>query len=130
MEPEEIEEWRARLVARRDALLAEGDAKIEPNRRDPGSVPDEDEQPLNEMNQVIASQQNRRRVEELTRINGALRRRELDPEAFGECQECGELIASGRLELMPWALYCVRCQDRLAPRRAGHRRRHATDYFE
>jgi RNA polymerase-binding transcription factor DksA len=30
--------------------------------------------------------------------------------AYGICVECGEPISSRRLETLPWALHCVRCQ--------------------
>lgn len=30
---------------------------------------------------------------------------------FGECQQCGSDIEPKRLEAIPWALYCLRCQE-------------------
>lgn len=30
---------------------------------------------------------------------------------FGECAQCGAEIESKRLEAIPWARYCLRCQD-------------------
>lgn len=30
---------------------------------------------------------------------------------FGECLHCGEKIEEKRLEAVPWARYCVNCQD-------------------
>jgi DnaK suppressor protein len=30
---------------------------------------------------------------------------------FGECAQCGAEIESKRLEAIPWARYCVGCQD-------------------
>ncbi len=32
---------------------------------------------------------------------------------YGYCEECGEPIAIKRLEILPWATHCVRCQARL-----------------
>ena len=32
--------------------------------------------------------------------------------AFGECAECGGDIELKRLEAIPWARYCVRCQEK------------------
>ncbi|MEM1349653.1 MAG: TraR/DksA family transcriptional regulator [Myxococcota bacterium] len=130
MEADDVERWRKLLMERREELLGEGDVKIDPNRRDPSSTPDEDEQPLNEMNQVIASKRNKNRALQLQRITAALTRLREDPEGFGECQECGEPIPERRLELMPWALYCVACQSRLDPRQANYRRTHANDYLD
>ena len=31
--------------------------------------------------------------------------------SFGECAQCGAEIESKRLEAIPWARYCVRCQE-------------------
>ena len=30
---------------------------------------------------------------------------------FGECAECGGDIESKRLEAIPWARYCLKCQE-------------------
>ncbi len=131
MNPEELESLRLLLIERRQALVKEGDLKAEPNRTDVQTLPDEDEQPLNEMNQVIASRRNRVRAEEIAGIDGALQRIQHDPDEFGICQDCEEPIAIGRLRLMPWALFCVKCQGRRGSQqraaRAG-RRRHAGDF--
>ena len=32
---------------------------------------------------------------------------------YGECDECGEDIPEKRLELVPYAVYCVECKERL-----------------
>ena len=127
---EQLAELKAKLEARRDELVATGDERIEPNRRDPSEMADEDEQPLNEMNQVIASRRNRQRALELERVVAALRRINEDPDEFGECQECGEDIPVRRLELMPWALYCVKCKAMHDDTGRGYRRTHAADYLK
>ena len=31
--------------------------------------------------------------------------------SFGECAECGGDIEPKRLEAIPWARYCVKCQE-------------------
>jgi DnaK suppressor protein len=30
--------------------------------------------------------------------------------SYGVCQECGQAIEKSRLELMPWALLCIKCE--------------------
>ena len=30
---------------------------------------------------------------------------------YGECVHCGELVQERRLEAVPWARHCLRCQD-------------------
>jgi DnaK suppressor protein len=127
MEPEEFEALHTQLVAKRDEIVRLGDERIDPNRVDAVSVPDEDTQPLTEMNQVIASKRNKARIVELERIEAALARMANDPDCFGECLECGEMIPLRRLQVMPWALHCVKCEDRRNPRKRS-RRRHIFDY--
>ena len=45
----------------------------------------------------------------LQQIEDALLR--LDNGSFGSCENCKESIAAERLRALPWALYCVDCQD-------------------
>ena len=45
----------------------------------------------------------------LTDINGALER--IDSGEFGICLECEEPISPKRLAAVPWAAYCLRCQE-------------------
>jgi len=35
---------------------------------------------------------------------------------FGECVSCGEEINVKRLEALPWARYCIECQEKLERR--------------
>ncbi len=35
----------------------------------------------------------------------------VDDGTFGVCERCGQLIPSGRLEAIPFARYCVECQE-------------------
>jgi DnaK suppressor protein len=50
----------------------------------------------------------------LREISDALQRIEQD--TYGICMECEEPISSKRLEAVPWARYCVTCQERIANR--------------
>jgi DnaK suppressor protein len=127
MTPADRERFRERLLAMRAELLREGDLEIEPVLRDGGATrADEDEQPLAEMNQVIASKRNRDRTAQMARIDAALARLAADPEAFGTCAECGEPLGK-RLEALPYVELCVECQSgQDGDRRRG--RRHLTDY--
>ena len=42
-------------------------------------------------------------------IEDALAR--LEEGSFGECQNCGNDIQAKRLDAIPWAAYCIRCQE-------------------
>ncbi len=39
---------------------------------------------------------------------------------YGECAACGEPISLKRLETVPWASHCVRCQEAIERGRAMH----------
>ena len=118
-----------RLERLREQLVAHGPNKIEPARKDAATVgvPDEDEQALAEMMQILASQQNRKQSEELGLIDRALRKLADAPGDYGLCEECDEEIAPRRLELMPYATLCTECQTARDPRR-GRSRKSLTDY--
>ena len=60
--------------------------------------------------QAMAAANRRRRSARLRAIQAALKR--IDEDEFGWCQECGEEIARGRLDLDPTAALCVGCADR------------------
>jgi len=50
----------------------------------------------------------------LREIADALHR--MDIGQYGECPECEEPISAKRLDAVPWARYCVTCQERIAAR--------------
>ncbi len=49
------------------------------------------------------------RCQELTSMDEAILR--LDEGTYGTCTGCGAEIEEERLEVMPFALYCVKCQQ-------------------
>jgi DnaK suppressor protein len=117
------------LSARRDKLVADGPAKIEPNRKDVSEVgvADEDEQALSEMLQTLASTRNREHARDLGSINRALRKLREEPDEFGVCEDCGDEIPEKRLAVMPWATMCAECQATVDPKRNVARTK-VTDY--
>ena len=123
------ERHRKRLLELKAEILAEGDVEIEPGRQDATAVgSNEDDQPLMEMSQTIASSRNRNRSQVLGRIVAALKRLDADPEMFGLCTECEEPIPDKRLDLMPYVELCVECQQANdGPKRPGGRR-HLRDF--
>ncbi len=123
------DQYRVKLQALREELIASGPKKIEPNRQDAATVgvADEDAQALSEMMQTLASQQNKKQAEAVQKIDQALRKLETAPEDFGVCEECGDDISDKRLSFMPYATLCIECQSAQDPKR-GERRRHAGDF--
>ncbi len=90
---------------------------------------EEDIQPLEEMNAVIASSRNKTESVLFARVLAALKRLKEDPDDFGNCQDCGDPIPLPRLKAMPYAELCVDCQAKKDPPR-GNIRKNLTDYVE
>lgn len=60
--------------------------------------------------QAMAAAQARRRAARLQALEATLRR--IEGDEFGWCDECGEPIPLGRLEIDPTATRCVACAGR------------------
>jgi DnaK suppressor protein len=109
-------------------LSAKGGRRMEPNKTDDVERPDEDDdQPLNEMNQAIASNRNAHDMAVLARVRAALKRLADEPEDFGACLDCGDDVPFARLKAMPYAEYCVACQGKRDPTGRATRSK-LTDY--
>ena len=74
------------------------------------------EQTADEMDQLQAATTRELTVQNLDRfarlrreIEAALRR--LDNGNYGACLSCGENIEAKRLRAVPWATYCIKCQE-------------------
>ena len=50
-----------------------------------------------------------REFKQLRNARAALRR--IEEGSFGICQECDQQIHPKRLAAVPWALFCIRCQE-------------------
>jgi DnaK suppressor protein len=68
---------------------------------------------------------NRLELKLLREVEEALSR--VETEEYGVCQECGEEISAKRLAAVPWAKYCVTCQDLISQRRARGEEREEED---
>jgi DnaK suppressor protein len=58
---------------------------------------------------LLMSQEGR----QLHEIDEALRRLYDSPEEFGHCEACGAAIGMDRLDIVPWARFCVDCQEKV-----------------
>ncbi len=72
----------------------------------------EDDQAAMEHEEFISIQRNSLNHDTLLLVNQALER--LDTGEYGICQACEEPISEKRLKVLPWAKYCVPCQERIA----------------
>jgi DnaK suppressor protein len=129
MTPAKIQGLQKRLLALKEELRGKGPKRIEPNRTDDAKVGgDEDEQPLNEMNQSIASDRNRHDAMVLARICKALRKIASAPDDFGLCEDCGDDLGEARLAAMPYAELCLECQAKRDGPKGPRTRRNLYDF--
>ena len=120
---------RRALQALVSDVSARAARRIAPNRTDETKVGgDEDEQPLNEMLQAIASDRNRATGDAIGRAQRALEKLDRAPDEAGACEDCGEDIPWARLKAMPYAELCVTCQARRDGPQRGPTRRGLTDF--
>ena len=108
--PEQIAEWRSKLMTVRSSLEQELSSSEEAAR------PVDLGQPIGRLTRIDALQQQQMALAHLDRIRnrmlaigGALGR--LDDGTFGECLRCGEDIELRRLEARPETFFCLICQQ-------------------
>lgn len=78
-----------------------------------GRVAEEDQAQMSH-DEFISLSRNKQDYQALLLVNEALDR--ISAGDYGTCQRCEEPISPRRLEVLPWAKYCVRCQERIAAR--------------
>lgn len=111
--PDRTAAYRALLMEERTRLTGVVEQALEALAA-PAGVGIEDQPPLVH-DQFVALRVNRSDRRKLRLIDAALER--MESGEFGECAECGEEIPAKRLRVIPWAMYCVPCQERMD----GHR---------
>jgi DnaK suppressor protein len=107
----DLEAIRSRLLARRaelaaqDATTSEAAGTVELDQTRVGRLSRMDAL----QGQAMAQETLRRQQRERLRIDAALRR--LDDGSYGDCLECAEPIAAGRLAADPTATLCLACAE-------------------
>ncbi len=110
MRKREREKFTTKLLGMRKEILREIQQDVKAERegeagdgRDTYDIAsDERDREIN----LLLGDRDRRKLQS---IDAALGR--LEAGDYGECDECGGEIASGRLEAMPFSRLCVTCQD-------------------
>lgn len=107
---------KSNLKGIKEKLLAERDLLIEKLKGNDLSIDDaETPDPVDlavrnySKNVMLAVSENESR--QLTLIDEALLR--IDDEEYGLCQNCEKAIQPKRLAAIPWARYCLECQELL-----------------
>ncbi len=98
---------KKRLLEERDAILTklqENDLSI-----DNSETPDPVDLAVRNYSKNVMLAVSENESKQLVLINEAIER--LDTKYFGDCQNCEEPINEKRLEAVPWARYCLKCQE-------------------
>ena len=110
MDKRKTKSYRDRLLARRESLFSQvTEAEMSSRERDLEATQDPADMAANAYTKelLISMSDNDRRL--LGLIDEALQRVEAGD--YGECVNCGEPVQEKRLNAVPWARYCLRCQD-------------------
>lgn len=103
----QLAQFRELLLTKRSELLAQTGAKI-PRLSESGPLAEDDQaQALHD--QFVSLEVQQRGYRTLKEIEAALDR--LDAGDYGVCLSCGEPVDPRRLLAIPWAAYCIRCQE-------------------
>jgi DnaK suppressor protein len=110
MDKRRLKSYRDRLLERREGLFKQvSEAELSSRERDAEATQDPADMAANAYTKelLISMSANDRHL--LGLIDEALSR--VESGDYGECVNCGEPVSEKRLEAVPWARYCLRCQD-------------------
>lgn len=102
-----LEEIKEKLIAERELLIA----KLRGTNLsiDDSETPDPVDLAVKNYSKNVMMAVSENDSRQLVLINEALVR--LDDEEYGLCQNCEQEINSIRLNAVPWARYCLKCQE-------------------
>jgi DnaK suppressor protein len=102
--------YRSRLLVRRSELLLQlADRPSELLHAGPLA---DDDQPATLHDQFVSLEMDRIINCELKLIDAALQR--LDSGEYGDCEHCSDRISEKRLRAVPWARYCIQCEEEIS----------------
>lgn len=108
-------ELRKLLLKKREEVVKE--AKIEISKYIKGETKqlvdtalDDGDWSIVDLSEDISLKQLNTHRENLQKIDEALRK--LEEGTYGICEDCGEEINEERLKIMPFAIYCIDCQEK------------------
>jgi DnaK suppressor protein len=112
MDKPSLKRFQQVLSGRRDEQLK----RLNAANRDKGEAgfseaKDEADRATASSNAELSIVQRAQAEKSLEMINAALAR--IEAGTYGECLNCGQEIGLKRLEAIPWARYCITCQELL-----------------
>lgn len=107
--PKQLDRLQSILTTRRQELQAAVVRLQQEVRASADSHADTADQAAVSYDKDALQQQSEQARRQLRLLEDALRR--LEAGKYGDCVLCGKEIAVARLEAIPWARYCVDCQE-------------------
>jgi DnaK suppressor protein len=110
MDKRKMKAFRDKLLARRESLVGQvQQAELYSRERDSEATQDPADMAANAYTKelLVSMSDNDRQL--LNLIDEALER--IEDGEYGHCVRCEEVLPDKRLEAVPWARHCVRCQD-------------------
>ena len=110
MDKRKSTKYRDKLLVRREGLVGQVQAAEAYSReRDAEATQDPADMAANAYTKELMMSMSTNDRQLLESIDAALYR--IAEGAYGKCIHCGEPIQEKRLEAVPWARHCLRCQD-------------------
>lgn len=108
----DLDAYREKLQERREQILAlyESDVRAGQASTDEGTEDIVDRANNSYHRELMFSLSDTERTQ-LLAVEAALER--IDEGGYGTCANCGDPIPEQRLEAVPWARYCVDCQEKV-----------------
>jgi DnaK suppressor protein len=115
MDAKQRQRFRKLLKEQRDALQLRLLSTRRPHDSTASDLKDEADRANHTVSTELTFLQQSQADHQLRAINAALDR--IDAGTFGECLNCGQEIGAQRLQAVPWARYCITCQELLDQQR-------------
>ena len=110
MDKRRVRVFRDKLLDRRESLVGQvQQAELYSRERDAEATQDPADMAANAYTKelLVSMSDNDRQL--LNLIDEALER--MEESGYGKCVRCGEAVPEKRLDAVPWARHCVRCQE-------------------
>jgi DnaK suppressor protein len=119
---ERVDEIKKILLKMKEETLAEISKAVKSGSNLPVGEPSGDiyDQASSERDRELGLLLGDREREKLRNIDEALLR--IDEGEYGTCEECGDDIPLGRLKVLPFARYCVKCKSDIEKQQAQTKR--------
>lgn len=110
MDKKKLKSYRDSLLDRREGLVGQvQEAEMYSRERDSEATQDPADMAANAYTKELLVSMSANDRQLLTLIDEALKR--IEDGEYGACVHCGDPVLERRLDAVPWARYCLKCQD-------------------